>query len=88
MAYRRRTKQGEQPEQNDPEHTTRTFDFELTRTDRLFEEHKPNYYSFNKKEFNRECILPGCNKDFKTHLKLLNFCSPKHMIEALNGLTK
>lgn len=85
MAYRRRTKAGAEPEQNDPEHTTRTFDFELTRTDRKFEDAKPNYYSFDDEVFPRKCMHPDCEEAFKTRLKLLKFCSPEHMNETLSG---
>src|SRR3990167_9564265 len=57
-AYVRRTKVGQEPGQNDPDIATRTFDFELTRTDRLFEDFKPNYYNFSaqsEKVFDKEC---------------------------------
>lgn len=77
MAYRRRTKQGEQPEQNDPEHATRTL-FEPTRTDSLFEASKPNYYKFSDTINERECPIQGCGKKFKTRLQLLRYCSPAH----------
>ena len=95
MAYRRRTKQGEQPEQNDPEHTTRTLDFKPTRTDQAFEDSKPNYYNFDGQSYERTCIaLVGptkddkvCGKQFTTHLKLLKFCSPQHMSDTLNALS-
>lgn len=85
MAYQRRTKQGDQPEQNDPEHATRTFDFELTRTDRLFEDSKPNYYNFSDSIKNEKCLQ--CGKEFKTRLKMLRQCTPKCMRDLLNSLT-
>ena len=84
MAYRRRTKQGEQPEQNDPEHTTRTLDFSPTRTDRLFEDSKPGYYKFTDLRSDK-CLQ--CGKEFKTHLKLLRQCSPACMQKMLDSLT-
>lgn len=74
MAYRRRTKKGAQPEQNDPEHTTRTLDFTPTRTDRLFEDSKPNYYRFSDEVKNETCV--ACDKNFRTRLSLLRYCSP------------
>lgn len=77
MAYTRKLKQGEQqPEQKKPERPTRTWDFKLTRTDRLFEDSDPGYYIFNEQVLTRECLV--CDKEFKTHLKLLKTCSPKH----------
>ena len=83
---------GALPEQKEPEHTTRTFDFSLTRTDQLFEDKKPGYYNFGVKVFERGCFLPGCDKKFKTHLKLLKYCSPKHYVDGLdliiNSITK
>lgn len=86
MKYRRRTKQGEQPEQNDPEHAPRTLNFSPTRTDTQFEEGRPNYYNFSDELFERECTY--CKKQFKTHLKLLEQCSPKckqALLKALSG---
>lgn len=85
MSYRRRTKSGAQPEQNDPEHATRTLDFAPTRTDRDFEDYKPNYYKFEDEVYERTCDV--CDKKFKTHLKLLRQCSRscyKKMGDALS----
>jgi len=95
-AYRRRTKQGEQPGQNDPNYpdkSTRTLDFELTRTDLAFDEWQtsrgnPNYYNFDKEVFERVCFLPDCEQKFKTHLKLLKYCSPKHYVDGLGLIVR
>lgn len=87
MAYTRRTKAGNLPEQTDPEHATRTFDFELTRTDQLFEKHKPNYYTFDQHVYTEDCLALNCGKVFKSHLRLLRFCSPEHMVKTLDQLS-
>ena len=81
-AYVRRTKVGQEPGQNDPDIATRTFDFELTRTDRLFEDFKPNYYNFSEKVFDKECLI--CSKKFKTRLQLAKTCSPAHFKEMMD----
>lgn len=85
MAYKRRTKQGDLPEQIEPEQPTRTFNFKLSRTDRSFEDHKPGYYDFKNEEREEVCIV--CDRRFKTRLKLLKYCSRKHMEQALNAMT-
>lgn len=91
MAYTKRTKDGEQPEQNDPvllpEQSTRTFEVELTVTDKLFEIKRPNYYTFGKEVHKRECLKPDCKKKFTTRLKLLKFCSPEHQLYVLDMFT-
>ena len=79
---------GEQPEQNDPEHATRTFDLKLTRTDQLFEDHNRNYYNFSDKVYERECFLPSCGAKFKTRLRLLKYCSPKHYTDGLDLIVR
>lgn len=82
IAYTRRTKKGEQPEQIDPEQPTRTFDFTLTRTDKEWEADKPGYYNFGAKEYTKNCFI--CKKEFKTHLQLLKVCSQKCKREFFN----
>ncbi len=82
-AYQRRTQAGQIPNP-DSQKPTRTWDFDLTRTDLAFEKNKPGYYNFTDELHKRKCMT--CGKDFKTRLKLLNFCSPQHMEDALNGL--
>lgn len=82
-AYTRRTKVGHQPGQNDPDITTRTLDFKLTRTDSKFEDYKSNYYKFGEIENKRKC--QNCNADFKTRLELLKYCSPKCMKLAVQS---
>lgn len=88
MAYTRRTKKGQEPEQKQPEQPTRTFDFKPTRTDSLFEAKRPGYYTFSAKELSRTCVLPDCKKPFKTRLSLLKYCSPAHMDEGLDRITR
>ena len=88
-AYRRRTKAGHSPDKNDPQvgqKATRTLDFKPTRTDSLFEKSKPDYYKFDKDTFNRSCLV--CGKAFRTHLKLLRFCSPTHQLNGLDNIVK
>lgn len=85
MAYTRRTKKGELPEQNDPEHIEIPTRTGLTRTDREFEEYKPGYYNFTDKVETRKCVM--CEKDFKTSLPLLKVCSRKCQINLLKGLS-
>lgn len=95
-AYQRRTQAGHQPGQNDPEFNPDTRDLSdlgLTRTDAAFEAYKPNYYKFSDKVFTRKCIAltnkkagTVCNKEFKTHLSLLKFCSPECQLRTLNHL--
>lgn len=75
MAYTRRTKQGDLPEQMQPEQPTRTESW-MTSVDKLFEAHSPNYYTYNDKEFTRKCYI--CQAEFTSHLRLLKFCSPEH----------
>lgn len=87
-AYTRRTQAGHEPGQNDKEFNPDTrdlSDLDLTRTDSLFEASKPNYYKFSEQVFKSKCL--ECRVEFKTHLKLLRFCSPKHMFNALDGLS-
>jgi hypothetical protein len=90
-AYRRRTQAGHEPGQNDPEFNPDTRDLSdlgLTRTDKLFEDYKPNYYNFDEKVFDSKCILPDCGAKFKTHLKLLRFCSPTHQTTGLDRIIR
>lgn len=77
IAYTRRTKQGQEPEQIQPEQT-RTG---LTRTDALFERKRPGYYAFDETPTEKTCTQ--CSKVFKTQLRLLKFCSPTCMSNAL-----
>ncbi len=58
---------------------------ELTKADKLFEEHQPGYYRFGKEVFERRCLI--CDKKFKTKLQLLKTCSPEHMVELLDKLS-
>lgn len=87
MAYRRRTKKGDLPEQMEPEQPTRTHEL---KTDQLFEEYRPGYYEFDDKTYNRTCVL--CGEKFQTTLGLLRFCSPDCqkdvMIAVAKGLKK
>lgn len=75
IAYTRRLKKGEQPEQKEPEQPTRTFNFKPTRTDREFEKETPGFYNFHETEYDKDCFV--CGEKFKTHLQLLKFCSLK-----------
>lgn len=84
MSYRRRTKQGEQPEQNDPEHR-QPEQKGLTRTDALFENYKPGYYKFGDNTHKEKCLQ--CGKEFKTSLNMLRQCSPECMRGMLDSLT-
>lgn len=84
MAYQRRTKQGEQPEQKDPDFQPEQTRTGLTRTDSLFERSKPGYYKFNETAHEEKCLQ--CGKNFKTSLDLLRHCSPQHMLDTLNDL--
>lgn len=87
-AYRRRTKKGGQPGQNDPNISPdkpKMSDLKLTRTDTLFEQKRPGYYIFGDKLNTRKCL--ECGKEFKTSLSMLKECSPDCMVKVLNGLT-
>ena len=58
----------------------------LTPTDRLWEDHYPNYHIFSEELFSRVCVV--CQKPFETHLSLLKVCSPKcreGLMDALTG---
>ena len=87
IAYGRRTKKGEQPEQNDPilkpEHRSVT----KSDTDKLFEDLRPGYYVYDDAMYKKNCVL--CGKDFETQMQLLRFCSPEHqrqiMVVIANG---
>lgn len=85
VAYNREIKQGEQPEQIQPEQLPRTESW-MTSTDKLFEAQKPSYYTFSERKFSKVCSLSKwnlCKKSFDTHLELLRFCCPEHQQAAL-----
>ncbi len=46
-----------------------------TRTDRLFENDRPNYYIFKQDAVERACW--ACGGAFKTRMELNKFCGPK-----------
>lgn len=48
---------------------------ELTKTDRKFEEQRPNYWIYGKEVIERECWK--CGTRFKTRLEMNKFCGPK-----------
>lgn len=79
---------GDLPEHLEPEHEARTFDFELTKVDQMFEDSKPNYYNFSDEVFEVGCFLPECNEKFKTRLKLLKYCSPQHYTAGLDLIVR
>lgn len=83
MAYGRSLKKGEQIKEPEQPKAPRTLDFSPTRTDRLFETHQPHYYKFDKLCEERICQLSSCDNKFRSHLELLKYCSPKHMVEAI-----
>jgi len=90
MSYTRKLKQGEHlPEPEQPK-TTRTFDFELTRTDKLFQADaiKRNlgayWHTFGDTVLSKTCAV--CDKPFKTRLKLLRYCSPTCRGKALTTI--
>jgi hypothetical protein len=56
---------------------------DLTRTDKLFAESKPNYYIFERLRTGVTCI--GCQKKFNTHLAYTHFCSPGCKKKVLSG---
>ncbi len=47
----------------------------MTRTDRAFENDRPNYYIFKQDAVERACW--ACGVAFKTRMELNKFCSPK-----------
>lgn len=53
------------------------FKNSLTKTDQTFYEFDSNYYYFSDARYEKECLY--CGEKFETSLKLLRYCSRKHM---------
>lgn len=88
-AYTRRTKAGQLPGQTDPVFNpdkAKVSDLRLTRTDRLFEDSKPNYYQYPLEDARNDVCLE-CGKRFTTRMKLLRNCSPLCIRTMLDSLT-
>lgn len=64
--------------------SSESTDIVLTKTDKLFDSHNPNYYKFSDELFSRSCLMCGAN--FTTHLSMCRVCSPKCKEDALRML--